>query len=110
MVYRYEFEKNGVRTGILTGLDDYFSGNEILGLCWIFEMKLKAPDIPMDNTRSYFTEKGHKTFRKAIRNIKKIAAEKNINVICEIKHEKELTNILYKDERQVIIRLGSSDG
>lgn len=101
MFFRYEFEKDGKRTGLLTGLDDYFSFDEIWTLGAIFEEKLDLPQIPMNNTRSYFTEKGNRTFRKAIRKIKKAALEKNINVICEIKSS--LENILWEDEKQVII-------
>lgn len=101
MFFRYEFEKDGKKTGILTGLDDYFSIDEILSLGAVFEEKLALPEISMENTRSYFTEKGNRTFRKAIRKIKKSAFERGINVTCEIKSS--LEDILWEDEKQVIV-------
>lgn len=99
--YRYEFVKDNHRIGILTGLDEYFSLDEICSVCGIFEMSLKAPDINMSNTKSYFTEKGNRKFRKMIRNIKKIAETKGIITECIAKET--LDNIVYADEYQVVI-------
>lgn len=101
MFYRYEFVKDNNRVGILTGLDEYFTVNEICSVCGIFEMSLKAPDIDMSNTKSYFTKKGNRKFRKMIRNIKKIAETKGITTECVLKQK--LENIVYADNYQVII-------
>ena len=65
-------------------------------------MDLDAPNIDMTNTRSWFTEKGNRKFRKMIRKIKKIAEEKNINVICINIDKENLKNIIYEDIYQVI--------
>ena len=99
--YRYEFVKDNQRDGILTGLDKYFSIDEICSVCGIFEISLKAPNINMTNTKSYFTERGNRKFRKMIRNIKKIAETKGIITECIIKEN--LDNIIYTDNYQVII-------
>ena len=101
-LYRYEFQKDNKNIGILTGLDNFFNEDEILSVCGIFEMDLDAPNIDMTNTRSWFTEKGNRKFRKMIRKIKKIAEEKNINVICINIDEENLKNIIYEDIYQVI--------
>ena len=103
MFVRYEFEKDNKKIGILTGLDDFFSVDEILSLGWIFEKDLELPNISMKNTKSYFTEKGNRKFRKAIKAIKKAAKDKGINVVCERKES--LENILYQDKYQVIMRV-----
>ena len=100
--YRYEFVKENNRTGILTGLDEYFSIDEICNVCGIFEMSLKAPNINMENTKSYFTENGNRKFRKMIRNIKKIAETKGIVTECITRNN--LDNIVYKDNYQVIVK------
>lgn len=101
-LYRYEFRKNDKSIGILTGLDDFFTDDEIFSVCGIFEMKLDAPDIDMSNTKSWFTEKGNRKFRKMIRKIKKIAEEKNIEVVCKLCNKEDLKEILYEDIYQVI--------
>ena len=101
-LYRYEFQKDNKNIGILTGLDNFFNEDEILSVCGIFEMDLDAPNIDMTNTRSWFTEKGNRKFRKMIRKIKKIAEEKNINVICINIDKENLKNIIYEDIYQVI--------
>lgn len=103
-LYRYEFSKNGNSIGFLTGLDDYFTEDEIFKVCGIFEVSLNCPDINMDNTKSWFTEKGNRKFKKMIRKIQKIAEEKDIEFVCR-KTEKETVKdlILYEDTYQVII-------
>lgn len=101
-LYRYEFQKDNKNIGILTGLDNFFNEDEILSVCGIFEMDLDAPNIDMTNTRSWFTEKGNRKFRKMIRKIKKIAETKNIEVICKTIDINNLNKILYKDIYQII--------
>lgn len=103
LLTRYEFVVNNEnRIGILVGLDELFNIDEVLSLGWIFERDLKLPDIPMTNTKSYFTEKGNRKFRKAIREIKRVAASKNIEIVCEKIDISSLNEILYIDEYQVI--------
>lgn len=103
LLTRYEFVINNEnRIGILVGLDELFNIDEVLSLGWIFERDLKLPDIPMTNTKSYFTEKGNRKFRKAIREIKRVAASKNIEIVCEKIDISSLNEILYIDEYQVI--------
>lgn len=104
MLYRYEFSKDNKRVGILVGLDDYFTDDEIFSVCWFFEFNLNSPDIDMKNTKSYFTDKGNRKFRKKIREIKKIANSKGIEVICECVDEKIINNIVYRDIHQVVVR------
>lgn len=104
MLYRYEFSKDNKRVGILVGLDDFFTDDEIFSVCGIFEMKLACPNINMANTKSYFTSKGNRKFRKKIREIKKIANSKGIDVVCENVKEENLDNIVYCDINQVVIR------
>ena len=101
MYYRYMLEKKGEKTGILTGLDSYFSLDEAMELGWIFEEKLALPPISMSDTKSYFTEKGNRCFRKAIRKIQEAAEKKGVQTICET--QKDLSDILWKDEKQVIV-------
>ena len=102
-VYRYEFVKDDFRIGILTGLDYYFTMDEIFEVCCIFEMALKCPPIDMRNSKSFFTDNGNRKFRKGIRKIKNIAATKGIVVECIIKDMSELKDILYSDNYQIIV-------
>ena len=78
-LYRYEFVKDNYRIGILAGLDDFFTIDEIFSVCGIFEMDLSCPNMSMSNTKSYFTEKGNRKFRKGIRKIQKLAESKGIS-------------------------------
>lgn len=103
-MYRYEFSKDNKRVGILVGLDDYFTDDEILSVCWFFETHLDCPNVDMTNTKSYFTDKGNRKFRKKIREIKKIANSKGINVICEHIEEGSLSDIVYCDVNQIVVR------
>lgn len=104
MLYRYEFLKDNKRFGILTGLDDCFTLDEVFSVCGIFEVCLDCPSISMLNTKSYFTDKGNKKFRKAIRRIKKLADEKGISVFCEKVEKENISDILYEDKYQIIIK------
>ena len=104
MLYRYEIQSKDKLVGILTGLDDFFTVDEILSLGWFFEVKLNAPDIDMCNTKSYFTEKGNRKFRKAIRNISKLAELKGLRVVCTNINKEDLDNIVYEDVNQVIVK------
>jgi hypothetical protein len=40
LLYRYEFVKDDYRIGFLTGLDDFFTDDEILASSWVFEKDL----------------------------------------------------------------------
>lgn len=102
-VYRYEFVKDDFRIGILTGLDYHFTMDEIFEVCGIFEMALKCPPIDMRNSKSFFTDKGNRKFRKGIRKIKDIATTKGIVVDCIVKDMSELKDILYSDNYQIIV-------
>lgn len=102
-LYRYEFSDKNKRVGILVGLDDYFDEEEIWDLSAIFEDELKAPDIEMLGTKSYFTEKGNRKFKKSIRRIHKAAKEKGIDVINIVKDISEIGNIVYSDNYQVVV-------
>ena len=103
-VFRYEVIDNGVHKGFLTALDDYFDTDDILKLCWFFEDKLPAPDVNMKNTISYFTEKGNRTFNKAIKQAKKAFIDKGLEFTCEVK-EVDINNVIYHDKYQVIIEV-----
>ena len=102
--YRYEFKKGDYSIGILTGLDEFFTVDEICELCWIFERDLKCPNVDMENTISFFTERGNRKFRKAIRKIKNIADAKNLDFSCIIKPFDKLKNVVYQDNYQVILK------
>lgn len=102
MLYRYELSKNG--EGIIVAMDDYFSMDEFFKLGWLFEVKLKGPTCDMEHTKSYFTEKGHRRFRKNIRKIIKVYEGKGVEVKrIEIKKSK-LKNIIYTDKYQVVVK------
>ena len=103
LLYRYEFVKDDYRIGFLTGLDDFFTDDEILAACWVFEKDLPNPCISMSNTKSYFTEKGNRKFRKKIREIQKLAESKNIIFDTIIKDSSEVVDILYSDNYQVVV-------
>ena len=102
-VYRYEVVDNGNHQGFLTAFDDYFDDDTIFELCGFFELKLPDPDIDMKNTTSYFTEKGNRTFNKAIKAAKKKFIEKCLDFICITKDLDE-SLIVYKDKYQAIVR------
>ncbi len=103
LLYRYEFVKNDYRVGFLTGLDDFFTDEEIFACCWIFEKDLADPCISMSNTKSYFTEKGNRKFRKKIKEIQKLAESKGIIFDTIIRDSSEITDILYSDDYQVVV-------
>lgn len=102
-VYRYEVVDNGMHQGFLTAFDDYFDEDTIFELCGFFELKLPDPDINMKNTTSYFTEKGNRTFNKAIKAAKKKFLEKGLDFICIVK-ELDESLIIYKDKYQAIVK------
>ena len=102
-LYRYEFVKDNYRIGILAGLDDFFTIDEIFSVCDIFEMDLSCPNMSMSNTKSYFTEKGNRKFRKGIRKSQKLAESKGIVFDTIVKDSNEISDILYSDIYQVII-------
>ena len=106
-VYRYTVEGKG----FLTALDDYFKVEELLPICWVFELKLPRPAINMSDTCSYFTERGNKTFHKAIKKVREAYAQKGIKLEC-IMADIDGEDILYRDKYQVIMLrscgLGSS--
>ena len=108
-VYRYEVVDNDIRQGFLTAFDDYFDDDTIFELCWFFEHKLPDPDINMQNTISYFTEKGNRTFNKAIKAAKKEFIKRGLEFICII-DDINPDDIIYQDKYQVIISRCSSVG
>ena len=103
MLYRYEFVKDNYRIGFLTGLDDFFDELEVFSLSWVFERDLNCPDFNMENTKSYFTEKGNRKFRKKIREIQKLAESKGIVFDIIIRKEEEISDVLYSDNYQVVV-------
>lgn len=102
-VYRYEFQKDNKRIGILTGLDEFFTENDIFSVCGVFEMDLELPPISMKDTKSFFTEKGNRKFRKSIRKIEKLANKYNISFITIKMNKEDLVDILYEDNYQIVI-------
>lgn len=105
MLYRYEFNKANKSVGILVGMDEYFTEDEVFDCALFFEFKLECPTVDMTNTKSYFTDKGNRKFRKKIREIKKLANSKGVEVICRKVEENDLSNIVYKDNYQVVEKL-----
>ena len=92
--YRYTVDGQGFLT-------DYFKPSEFFPICWVFEAKLPLPNINMEDTTSYFTEVGNKTFRKAIKKARLAYESRGVSwtqTITEIKDE----DILYKDRYQII--------
>ena len=57
----------------------------------------------MSNTKSYFTEKGNRKFRKKIREIQKLAESKGLGFETIIKDSSEISDIFYSDIYQVVI-------
>ena len=99
--YCYEIVDGDKRQVFLTALDDYFNIDEIFNLCWFFEDHMKRPELPMDDTLSYFTKRGNRKFHKAILAAKKAYEEKGVKfefVQREIKEEE----VMYKDDFQII--------
>ena len=101
--YRYEYESGCSRphTGILVGLDDIFDEDEAFRLSWYFDRYLERPFDILHGTISYFTEKGNRKFNKAIREIKKAALNKSINVI-RLESDGSNLEIVYRDEYQIV--------
>lgn len=100
-LYRYQLQDSKV--GILVALDDYFDDNDILGLGWIFECKLDAANIDMDNTISYFTQEGNRKFHKAINRIIKRFESIGVKIEkLEINYEDIKDNVVYSDKLQVV--------
>ena len=102
MLYRYELSKNGI--GILIGMDDYFSLYEYFSLEDIFEEKLDKPTCDMEHTKSYFTEKGHRRFRKIIRKIIKAYEGKGVEVKRIEIEQSKLKNVVYADKYQMVVK------
>lgn len=105
-LYRYEFVKDGYRYGLLTGLDELFFDNDdyIFRYGFFFEKYLPLPDIDMCNTKSFFTEKGNRKFKKVIVKMKKDAKLVGIDLVCTVIDKKEVEkSILYQDVYQVIL-------
>lgn len=107
--YRYEFiPKNGDKDkhlGILTELEAIF--DDLWGVPgWGYiEDGLKAPDCDMENTISYFTEKGNRRFRKGLRELCKAINNSGKGTTERIVIETiDPETILYKDQYQVILR------
>ena len=103
-VYRYTVEGHG----FLTAADEYFDIQDIFCIDWIFTAKLPQPKINMNNTISYFTERGNKTFHKAIKAYKKLYKNKGVEMICTISEINE-EDILYQDIYQVVLIDWNSD-
>lgn len=103
MYYRYEYESGCSKphTGILVGLDDIFNENEAFRLSWYFDRYLERPFDILHGTVSYFTEKGNRKFNKTIREIKKAALEKGINII-RLESDGSDLEIMYRDEYQIV--------
>lgn len=99
--YRYEVVDGDKKQGFLTALDDYFSDQEIFDLCWFFEDNMKRPELPMSDTRSYFTKKGNRKFHKAITAAKKAYESKGLKFEF-IQKEINLEDIIYNDDWQII--------
>lgn len=95
---RYEVENKG----ILTAVDDYFNDNTAFGLIFYFEDELPGPNIDMRNTKSYFTMRGNRKFKKAIRKLIVAYQSKGLRV-SRIEKEIPEDAILYKDTFQVVV-------
>ena len=111
MFYRYEVPK--LNQGIFGAIEDILDldNEEELDLLFkivaYFEDNLKAPNIDMKDTESWFTEKGNRKFKKSIKKIIMVLEERNYSV-SRIQKELNENKILYKDEYQVIISRKSS--
>lgn len=105
-LYRYEYAPNKYtkeeHTGILVGLDDIFDIDTSMKLSAFFDDNLQRPRDDLKGTMSFFTVKGNRKFSKAIRDIKKAAALKEVEVLT-IKASRYNVTILYEDEYQVLI-------
>ena len=108
-LYRYEVKSDKKECshisglGILTSLDYIFDNDDykIIDLTYYFLDKLPDPLCNMNNTRSYFTQKGNRKFNKAIKNLKKAIEKEGFKVIT-IHEKSENLHIIYKDAYQVV--------
>ena len=111
MFFRYEVPK--LNQGIFGAIEDILDLNNeeeldlLFELVAYFEDNLKAPDINMEDTESWFTQKGNRKFKKSIKKIINALKERNYSVSC-IQKELNENEILYKDEYQIIISRKSS--
>ena len=103
-VYRYVVGEGESRSGFLAALDDYFDMEQSFILGWEFTKRLYEPEIDMSNTRSYFTEKGIRSFNKAIRLCKKAYEGKGVKFQKE-EHTLENPNIVYQDKYQIVVKV-----
>ena len=102
-LYRYVVGENECKCGFLTALDDYFDLYTSFVLSAEFTERLPQPEIDMENTKSYFTQKGNRSFNKAIRNCRKAYEAKGIKFVQEV-YDTELDNIIYQDQYQIVVR------
>lgn len=102
-VYRYVVGEKDSECGFLTALDDYFDLETAFALGFEFTKRLPEAEIDMKNTRSYFTQKGNRSFNKAIRNCRKAYEEKGIKFSQEV-HNLGNEEIIYQDKYQIIVK------
>ena len=104
--YRYCLRrKDGSEVGFLSNIEEFFGDDLGIRLAWFFEFKLPYPaSVPdMSGTKSYFTQKGNRTFHKALGQVKEAAGKAGIPFI---RYEVDLPNeaVIYADKYQVITR------
>ena len=104
--YRYCLRcGDGSEVGFLSNIEEFFGDDLGLSLAGFFELRLPYPVsvADMSGTKSYFTQKGNRTFHKALMRVKKEADKAGIPFV---RYEVDLPNdtIIYKDAYQVVIR------
>ena len=118
MFYRYEFiPKDGKydrHLGILTGVDLLFRSNSdiikgnydnIINQLFEFEKSLPGPSCDMENTISYFTQKGNRKFHKAINRLCIAINETGVAKTRRIEIDNlDNMEIIYQDKYQVIVK------
>lgn len=114
MYYRYEYAPLPTdpieHLGILTGwefidvpkTDDQFWDK--MKFLAIFEDKLPGAECDMNDTVSYFTQKGNRKFSKALRALIKDIESHGRSVIRIVLPDIDEAKILYRDKYQVIIK------
>lgn len=108
-LYRYECEYDKLdepHTGFCAAAD-YFDipiEDDWSDIIFMMEDFLDLPNVPMRNTMSFFTPKGHKKVRKGVRQMAKGIAYLNAKIgLWVIELDTVIAQMKYKDRYQVIL-------
>lgn len=108
-LYRYECEYYKIdepHMGFCTAAD-YFDipiDDDWSDIIFMMEDFLDLPNVPMENTLSFFTPKGHKKVRKGVRRMAKGVSHLNAKIgLWIVDLDAVIAHMQYKDRYQVIL-------